>query len=643
MSIDIGTPVRAYLINTQKAQTAYHENVSPDMYWRPVTIIAEYKINSIVWHANNRYVKITGNPNNTTTPDLNTTDWQELGAFLVEKVLTPECITTILLSTIDLILPFKTNGQGAVGTNSTAFGDNAIASALATTAIGAGAQAIKLAAVALGAGAVASEENATVVGTEAIASGGFSTAVGRATNASALQSTAIGGAAAASGADSIAFGVAVIAEGTGAIAIGTSANATGNDSTSVGYVSSALAALTTALGRGATASGNASTALGANATASAINSTALGRGATASGNGSLALGVFSMAAGTSSTALGEGAFAFGNAPTALGSLSKATGDNSMALGISSEATGSDSIAVGRGTVASAGDSIAVGRGTVASGSNSTALGNNSTASGIGATALGSLSKASGNASTALGDFSMAAGIGATALGWLSESLGQNSTCLGSRAFCSASENDTLRLGDIFVTALKCKVALTVTSDERDKANIESIEENKAIEFLKSLKPIKYNSDSRLNYLTEKVIEKRTLKSICEETGKEIETIEEIERDSRASDAYDELGNLMYFNKDLKAKNTKCSSIVEIGLSAQEVEKSLDEVFQDKNFGRIVSCTSRCSTTGEPTGVREEYSEKGIAYSNLIPFLIQGFQYQQREIEMLKKEIEELKK
>ena len=393
MSTPITTPSEAFLIDTQEAQTAIHENITPDMYWLPVTFIAEYKLSSIVWYDDRRYVKITGNPNNTTPPDLNTTDWKELDLYMKDTVLTSGCVTTPLLSTTNLILPNNTNGVGAVGVNSVSYG--------------------------------------------------------------------------------------------------------------------------------------------------------------------------------------------------TGSL--ANNNNSMALGRFSQATGSSSTAVGR----------------------------NSQATGLDSTALGVGAKAGGVVSTAL----------------------------GSSSFTSTAEDGTIRLGSDAsgLTALKCRVALTVTSDERDKANIQKIEEKKSIDFLKLLNPIRYNSDSRTNYIKEeKIIEKRSFKRTCEKTGEEINEVTDFERDARPSDAYDELGNLMYFDKDLKAKNSKCSSIVEIGLSAQEVEKSLEEIFADKTFGRIVSCTSRCGTTGNPTGVKEEYSSKGIAYGNLIPFLIQGFQHHQREVEMLKKEIEELK-
>ena len=82
MSTPITTPSEAFLIDTQEAQTAIHENITPDIYWLPVTFIAEYKLSSIVWYDDRRYVKITGNPNNTTPPDLNTTDWKEFDEFI---------------------------------------------------------------------------------------------------------------------------------------------------------------------------------------------------------------------------------------------------------------------------------------------------------------------------------------------------------------------------------------------------------------------------------------------------------------------------------------------------------------------------------------------------------------------------------
>ena len=449
MSTPITTPSEAFLIDTQEAQTAIHENITPDIYWLPVTFIAEYKLSSIVWYEDRRYVKITGNPNNTTPPDLNTTDWKELDLYMKDTVLTPGCVTTPLLSTTNLILPNNTNGVGAVGVNSVSYGT----------------------------GSLANNNNSMALGRFSQATGSSSTAVGRNSQATDLDSTALG--------------VEAKATNVGATSIGRIAQATGNSSTAVGY------------------------------------------------------------------------------------LAQATATESTAVGKNSQATGLDSTALGVGA------------------------------------------KAGGVVSTAL----------------------------GTSSFTSTAENGTIRLGvdASGLTALKCRVALTVTSDERDKANIQKIEEKKSIDFLKLLNPIRYNSDSRINYIKEeKIIEKRSFKRTCEKTGEEINEVTDFERDARPSDAYDEVGNLKYYDKDLKSKNSKCSSIVEIGLSAQQVEKSLEEVFGDKNFGRIVSCTSRCGTTGNPTGVKEEYSSKGIAYQNLIPFLIQGFQAQQREIENLKQEIHDLK-
>ena len=82
MSTPITTPSEAFLIDTQEAQTAIHDNITPDMYWSPVTFIDKFKINSIIWYNNKRYIKITGNPNNTITPDLNTTDWKEFNDYI---------------------------------------------------------------------------------------------------------------------------------------------------------------------------------------------------------------------------------------------------------------------------------------------------------------------------------------------------------------------------------------------------------------------------------------------------------------------------------------------------------------------------------------------------------------------------------
>jgi hypothetical protein len=108
MSTPISTPAQAYLIDSPEVQTAIHNDVTVDGYWLPVSFVPDYKIKSIVWFEDKRYVKLTDATNNAINPSLNEIDWMELDLYLKSTVLVNECITTELLSTTDLILPENT-------------------------------------------------------------------------------------------------------------------------------------------------------------------------------------------------------------------------------------------------------------------------------------------------------------------------------------------------------------------------------------------------------------------------------------------------------------------------------------------------------------------------------------------------------
>ena len=108
MSTPITTPAQAFLLDSPEVQNAIHNDATVDGYWLPVSFVPEYKIKSIVWFEDKRYVKITNSANNSTNPSLNATDWMELDSYLKSTVLVDGCITTQLLSTTDLILPENT-------------------------------------------------------------------------------------------------------------------------------------------------------------------------------------------------------------------------------------------------------------------------------------------------------------------------------------------------------------------------------------------------------------------------------------------------------------------------------------------------------------------------------------------------------
>lgn len=79
--------------------------------------------------------------------------------------------------------------------------------------------------------------------------------------------------------------------------------------------------------------------------------------------------------------------------------------------------------------------------------------------------------------------------------------GENVICLGYNAQpSSAYVSNEATIGDSNITSFRCQVALTVLSDERDKANIENIK--LGIDFLEDVSPIRYHLNDRRWYQDE---------------------------------------------------------------------------------------------------------------------------------------------
>ncbi len=326
------------------------------------------------------------------------------------------------------------------------------------------------------------------------------------------------------------------------VAIGGFANANGNYSTALGYY--------------AKASGNDSTALGSYASANTINSTALGSSANASGNYSTALGDRTNANGSYSTALGYAAKANGNYSTALGSSANASGINSTALGYLASANT------------------------------------------INSTALGSYSIAKGNYSIAIGDSANASGNYSIAIGNFASASGNYSTALGDCAKVDTTKSYTIQLGNASsLSELSCRVALTVTSDERDKTDITGIE-NGAVEFLKKVTAIRYKLNHRELYIDE-------------------ENLSDEERLKK-----DKFG-LCEYDREAHAKGTKKGSRIRVGVSAQETQKALEEVYGSASYANLINDNLFDFSPDEiPEGVENQLSAN---YEGFIPFLIKAVQ------------------
>ena len=274
---------------------------------------------------------------------------------------------------------------------------------------------------------------------------------------------------------------------------------------------------------------------------------------------------------------GRGSGTVGSNSTALGKDALAAGGYSTALGYQASASGLRSIALGNGASAAGGYSIVLGYQASAGGSGSIALGNGASASAAGynhSIALGADASASGSASTALGRYASAAG--------------ESSTALGYRATVAASESDVMQLGrNSSLSALRCRVNLTVTSDKRDKADINTIAN--ALAFIDRLNPVTFVSNDRVNYISEedKQSEKFRKYGMCD---------------------YDRIAH---------AAGTKKGERRRCGLLAQEVIAAMQVVYGTDNYANIVNDNFH-DLTDKPSDVENKYT---LAYANLVPFLI----------------------
>ena len=249
------------------------------------------------------------------------------------------------------------------------------------------------------------------------------------------------------------------------------------------------------------------------------------------------------------------------------------GENSTALGYNSTASGDSSTALGYSSTAGGDASIALGRESRAWGTYSAALGYYASATGQYSTVLGNQSTASGEHSTALGYFTYAAGDGSTAI--------------GAGASLASSLSNTMLLGGSGLSALRCAVNLTVTSDKRDKTDIEDITD--ALAFVERLNPVTFVSNDRESYISDEDKKGETFCTygMCE---------------------YDRVSH---------AAGTKKGERRRCGLLAQEVVEAMQSVYGTDNYANVVNDNFH-DLEQKPSDAENKYT---LAYANLVPFLI----------------------
>ena len=241
-----------------------------------------------------------------------------------------------------------------------------------------------------------------------------------------------------------------------------------------------------------------------------------------------------------------------------------------------------------------------GRGSGTVGARSIALGTNATASKDSSTALGYDASAGEPASTALGNGASAVGNSSTALGNGASAGAYGSTALGYAASVDISSANTIQLGSSELSALRCQVNLTVTSDERDKTDIDNI--TNALPFIDKLNPVTFVSNDRVNYIAEA---------------------------DKKSETFRKYGMCDY-DRVAHAAGTKKGERRRCGLLAQEVIAAMQEVYGTDNYANIVNDNFH-DLADKPSDVENKYT---LAYANLVPFLIGAIKELNAKIEKL---------
>jgi Chaperone of endosialidase/Head domain of trimeric autotransporter adhesin len=148
------------------------------------------------------------------------------------------------------------------------------------------------------------------------------------------------------------------------------------------------------------------------------------------GIASFASGFDTKASGEYSTAMGYGSFATGISSTSIGHLTNASGNYTMALGYKTTASETLATAIGNTAIATGFGSISIGTSTFTSGWYSTAIGYNTSATGRWSTAMCFNTLASGHMSFSIGENTTASGETATSMGYLGHAKGDISVVTG---------------------------------------------------------------------------------------------------------------------------------------------------------------------------------------------------------------------
>lgn len=345
------------------------------------------------------------------------------------------------------------------------------------------------------------------------------------------------------------------------------------------------------VGSGATAIGDQCAAFGYKANAGANSSVAFGSNVSSAGGFSTAVGVNTSAPGIYSTAIGYNALASVQNSLAVGHNVFATVNGAVAIGYQIQTNGSYSVAIGYSAAATNAYSVSIGRNTYAYGEWSVAIGPNAAVIQERSVAIGKDARANAPYSLALGENAYVSGNGSTA-------VGHNAR---------ATDNNGIQLGDPNnLSSLTCRVSLTTTSDERDKTDIEEMGCG-ALDFLNRIHAIRYVLNHRELYIDEKNLS---------------------EGDRKKKDKF----GICAYDREAHAAGGKKGSRRRVGLSAQEVQAALLEVFGSPSYLDLVNDNL---FDFDPKEVPEDVESRlSMNYTGFIPVIIKALQELSGKVDQL---------
>ncbi|MEP6675991.1 MAG: tail fiber domain-containing protein [Ferruginibacter sp.] len=331
------------------------------------------------------------------------------------------------------------------------------------------------------------------------------------------------------------------------------------------------------------------------------------------GLNSTGIGLATKASGNVSTAMGYQTTASGYSSTAMGYLTTASGDGSTAMGYQSQASGENCIAIGSLTVASGKRSIAIGSNTVAAGDYSNAMGHSTITNGYGSTVIGifnepiiSTAETSVTPSTPL--FIIGNGVNVSNLSNAMVVRKDGNVGIGTDVPTAKLHvnNGDINLSDGMIqlqTGTIDKGFIQLSGNDL-RMGVNSSNSTGNVVF-------RLNANDRFTIFPNG---NATLTGILTQSS-DARLKNNISPVSNAIQQLILINGYHYYWKNKQADN-----IMQTGVLAQEVQKVFPELVKEDATGTL-----------------------SVNYSGLIPYMIEAVKEQQKQIDELKKTVEELKK